>query len=181
MLFTVAALMASLNVSTMALLVVTPVAPFPGLTAATVGLLLFATPVAPVVNVLVNGVTGFPAWSVNPPTVTIYVVLVASRFVGTNVSVVRSLLKLMAPLTSVPPAETVIALLPTLTALTGVLITTTTCGFTGTPLAPFPGLTCTTLGAVVTAPRPVVKLTKKIGGSECPCKSVTPLPMTSIK
>ncbi len=89
--FTVAASRASLNVTTMALATGTPVAPFTGLTAVTVGWFVFATPDVPVVKVLVKGATRFPAWSVNPLAVTVYVVLTASRLAGTNVSTVRSL------------------------------------------------------------------------------------------
>src|SRR5689334_6312712 len=85
----------------------------------------------------------------------------------------------MAPLTAVPPADTVIALLPTLAALTGALTTTTTCGFTGTALAPFAGLTCTTVGELVTAPNPVVKLENK-NCRPWPSRSRM-LPVASIK
>ncbi len=71
------------------------------------------------------------------------------------------------------------ALLPTLAALTGALTTITTCGFTGTALAPFAGLTCTTVGAVVTAPSPVPKLENK-NCNACPCRSTIP-PVASMK
>ncbi len=63
--------MASLNVSTMLLFTATPVAPFAGLTLTTVGRVVLATPDAPVVNVLVDGTTAFPAWSVKPLTATV--------------------------------------------------------------------------------------------------------------
>jgi hypothetical protein len=145
----------------MLLLVATPVAPFPGTTVVTVGCVVLATPDVPVVNVLVNGTTVFPAWSVNPLAVTVYVVLTASKLLAVNVSVVRSLLTLIVPVTGTPPADTVTALLPTLAKLTGALTTTTACAFTGTLLAPFGGLTCTTVGALVAAPNPVLKLVNR--------------------
>ncbi len=100
--------------------------------------------------------------------------LTASRLLGVNVSVVRSLLRLIVPPTDTPPADTVIALLPTLAALTGALTTTSTRALTGTPLVPFGGLTCTTVGAVVTVPRPVLKLENR-NCKPWPCRSVMPL------
>jgi hypothetical protein len=63
--------MGSLNVNTMLLLTGTPVAPFAGLVAVTVAAVVTGVPDVPVVNVLVNGVTVFPAWSVNPLTFTV--------------------------------------------------------------------------------------------------------------
>jgi hypothetical protein len=164
-----------LNVNAIVLLTETPVAPAAGLIAVTVGCVVFATPDVPVVNVLVSGTTVFPAWSVNPLTFTVYTVLVASKVPGVKVSVVWLLLKLIAPLTGVEPADTVIALLPTLTALTGALTTATTWVFTGVPAVPLGGLTWTTVGAVVTFPDPVVKAAKKVASPSPATRSVIPL------
>src|SRR5690348_4700651 len=133
LLFTVFGFTASLNVSTTGLFTATPVAPFAGLTEVTTGPVVTAT--VPVVKLLLNGDTVFPAWSVNPDTVTVYTVLTASGFVGVKVSVTRSWLRLTVPPAGCPPALTTIALLPTLTGSTGALTATTTCAFTGTPLA----------------------------------------------
>ena len=59
--FTVVASTASLNVNTIGLLTETAVAPFIGLTLTTVGAVVFATAEVPVVKLLVNGTTAFPA------------------------------------------------------------------------------------------------------------------------
>jgi hypothetical protein len=73
-------------------------------------------------------------------------VLTASELDGVNVSVVDPLPTLTVPATATPPAFTVIAPWPTLTALTGSLNDTSTDAFTGTPVDPFAGLTPTTDG-----------------------------------
>jgi hypothetical protein len=125
-LLTVEPSIASLNVNTICAFTETAVAPFAGLTLTTDGFVVSDVPDALVVNVLVNGVTTFPAWSVKPLTVIVYAVLTARELVGAKVSVLRSLLKLIAPATAFPPAETTTALLVTLAALTGELNTTST-------------------------------------------------------
>jgi hypothetical protein len=60
-----------LNVNTIGLLTETEFAPNTGLTLTTLGVVVFAIPDVPVMKVLVNGITEFPAWSVNPLTVTV--------------------------------------------------------------------------------------------------------------
>src|SRR6267154_5124807 len=77
LLFTVVGSTILLKVKTTLLLTATPVAPFVGLTVATVGRVVSATPEVPVVKLLVNGTTAFPAWSTRPDTFTVYVVLTA--------------------------------------------------------------------------------------------------------
>ena len=123
--FTEAGLIRLLIVNVTGLLTDTPVAPLTGFVPLTVN---DPPPNAtvPVVKVLVNGVTGLPAWSVNPLTCTVYAVVGASAPPGVKVSVVWSALRVIVPLTGVPPVDTVIAELPMLTALTGALITATT-------------------------------------------------------
>jgi len=59
--FTVVGSIVSLNVRTILLVTGTPVAPAAGFTLTTVGCVVFATLDVPVVKLLVNGVTTFPA------------------------------------------------------------------------------------------------------------------------
>jgi hypothetical protein len=59
--FTVVTSTASLNVKTIGLFADTALAPFTGLTVTTVGAVVLATPEVPVVKLLVNGTTVFPA------------------------------------------------------------------------------------------------------------------------
>jgi hypothetical protein len=153
--FTVAGFTASLNVTTTAVFTATAVAPLAGVNPVTCSGPLSSTGDAPVVNPLVNTCTAFPARSVNPPTVTVYAVLTASELDGVNVNTVSPLPTLTVPGTATLPAVTVIPFAPTLTALTGPLSCTCTTAFTGTPLAPFGGLTATTLGPLVCVPAPV--------------------------
>src|SRR5208337_4095861 len=82
-------------------------------------------------------------------------------------------LTLSVPPTGAPPALNVTVPLTTLATLTGALNCTSTRPFTGTPTAPLTGLTPTTVGAVVTAPNPVVKFELKYEGV-CPSRSVMP-------
>ena len=74
------------------------------------------------------------------------------RSIGSSVSV---------PVTGVPLCDSVTALLLTLSALTGSLRRTTTRVLTGTSKVPAGGLTAVTVGAVLSAPPPVVKEMKK--------------------
>jgi len=90
--------------------------------------------------------------------VNVYAVLVASELVGVNVTDIRSLLRLIEPETGCPPAVSVIDMPPTLAALIAALKTTSTRAFTGTPVRPLLGLTLATVGAVMLAPDPAVKL-----------------------
>src|SRR6267154_3923253 len=174
LLFTVVGSTILLKVKTTLLLTATPVAPFVGLTVATVGRVVSATPEVPVAKLLVNGTTAFPAWSTRPDTFTVYVVLTASKLLGVKISVVLSLLTMIAPATCVPPADTVIALLPTLVTLTAALRTTSTRAFTGTPVAPVGGTTVRTVGRLVDGPVPVVKKEEKPDCITWPCRSVMP-------
>ena len=128
---------------------------------------------APVVKLLVNGVTGFPAISAKPLTVTVYAVLVESKDVGWNVIVRRSLLIDSVQGTETPPAATVTAPLPTVMGLTGLLSCTLTCAFTWMPAAPFAGLIARTWRPVVCAVIPVVKVVAKVLRVS-PARFVTP-------
>ena len=87
-----------------------------------------------------------------------------------KVNVVRSLLKVVVPATPVPPAESVTAVFQGLAALMGAVATTWTCTLTGTPLAPFGGLTAATVGGAVDAVPPVVNVEVK-NASELPTRS----------
>jgi len=91
----------------------------------------------------------------------LYVVLTASKFVGTNVKTVPLLLKLIVPGTDVPPEATTTALLPTLGALNGALNNRSTRTFAGTLFVAFAGLTISTVGADVLVAEPVMKLELK--------------------
>jgi hypothetical protein len=85
---------------------------------------------------------------------------------------------LTVPAIAVPPAFTVMALLPsTLTTLTGALNCTWIRAITATPEALFCGLTATTAGAAVSVPVPVVKQVRvcPFCASRCPSRSTTPL------
>jgi hypothetical protein len=161
-LFTEVGSIASLKVSTIGLFTETEVAEFIGLTLTTVGSVVFGAPDVPVVKLLVNGTTAFPDWSINPLAVTLYVVLTASKFVGTNATKVPLLLTLIVPGTEMPPEATTTALLPTLGALNGALISKSTRTFAGTLFVPFAGLTIRTVGADVLLAEPVVKLELKL-------------------
>jgi hypothetical protein len=86
----------------------------------------------------------------------VYVVFTASRLAGVNATTVP--LALTVPVTAVLPAVSVIALLPTLTTLTGTLTSACTTAFTGTPVAVFGGVVATTVGALVCVPVPVVNV-----------------------
>jgi len=70
---------------------------------------------------------------------------------------VLPLVSVTVPATAVVPAFSAIALLVTPTALTGPPNCTWMTAFTGTPAAPFGGVTSVTAGAVVCGPAPVVK------------------------
>jgi len=85
------------------------------------------------------------------------VVLTDNCVDGTKDSVVPLLLKLTVPGICVPPAESVITVLPTLAALSCALVTKSTRIFTGTADCPFAGLTVVIVGDVVSEPSPVVK------------------------
>jgi hypothetical protein len=87
----------------------------------------------------------------------VYVVLAASKLVGTNVKIVPLLLKVTVPVTGTPPADNTTALLPTLVALSGALIMRSTRTLAGVAFAPLAGLTITTVGADVSVAKPVVK------------------------
>jgi hypothetical protein len=141
---TVSALIGAENVATTGVVTATFVALLTGVTL-TVGPVFTGVEELDVVNPLVNAVAAFPAKSVNPPTVTAYAVDTARELAGVNSKVV-ALGIVTVPATAWPFAFTVIAPGPTLTALTGSLKPTSTTAFTGTPPAPFPGLTPTTTG-----------------------------------
>jgi hypothetical protein len=162
-----------LNVNTIALLTATALAWFAGLTLTTAGVVVFATPDVPVVKVLVKGTTAFPAWSVNPLAVTVYAVLLASRPAGMKLSVVPLLFKLTVPATVVPADDTTTALLPTLGALSGALIVKSMRTLAGTFVAPFSGLTSSTVGPDVLVATPVVKFDPK-DDNGCPSTSAIP-------
>jgi len=98
-------------------------------------------------------------------------VLTAKRFVGTNVSVFRSLLKVVVPGAVTPPVDRITAVLHGLAALIGALATTSILGLTGTPVVPFGGLTVNTVGAVVTVPAPVVKVVEGKDANVWPSRS----------
>jgi hypothetical protein len=155
-LFTVAGFTPSLNVTVIAVFTATPVAPLTGVNPVTCKGPASSTGDVLVVNPLVNACTAFPARSVNPPTVTVYAVFTASALAGVNVTTVPlALTALTVPDTATPLPVSVIPFVPTLTTLTVALTATCTTAFTGTPTAPFGGLTVTTTGAAVCVPAPV--------------------------
>src|ERR1700739_1149060 len=120
MLFTVAGSTTSLKVMATCAVLLTPVAPFTGVTDKAVNEPA-ATGVAlvPVVNVLVKAVVAFPWMSAKPPTKTLYVVDVERLAEGIHVKVTWSLESVTVPATGVvlPFGVTVIALLPTVLGL----------------------------------------------------------------
>src|SRR5262249_50638692 len=138
-----------------------PTGTFPpdGVTPCTLGPVVSTTTDDRVVNVVVFPTTTFPDRSVNPPTVTVYVVDGESRPDGTNTSVCSSDPTLSVPAT-LPLPVTVTDPGPTLSAATASLTPTRTCAPTATSLDPSAALTPTTLGDTVSVPPPVVKLAK---------------------
>jgi hypothetical protein len=103
-----------------------------------------------------NGVTVFPFTSLNPLTLILYVVEGVSAALATNCSVTPSLASVIVPATD---GVNVIALCPTVSGSTCVLMTAAICAFTGTLVVVLlSGLMLTTVGAVVTLLVPVVKV-----------------------
>src|ERR1051326_5140878 len=153
---TVSGFTVSLKVTTTLLPTATFAAALAGTTELTFGTVLSGTAELPVLNVLLNGVTWFPARSVKPLAPPVYAVLTANGAAGVNV--ITDPLALTVPVTGVLPAVNVRPLLPTLTTLTGALTWTCTLAFTGTPAALFGGVTEMIVGAVVCVPAPVVNV-----------------------
>ena len=169
---TVSGFTAAENVTTTVLDTATFVAPLAGTTDTTVGAVCTGVEELPVVNVLVNAVTGLPARSVNPPTVTVYAVLTASG--AAKATLTTDPLATAVPATAVPPADTTIAFAPTLTALTGALNCTCTAAFTGTFVAPFGGVTAVTVNGPVCVPTPVANVLYVVVDSRVPFRSAMP-------
>src|SRR5207247_1850863 len=175
--------------STTAAFTDTPVALFTGLTADTDGRVVSAVPLAPVVKLLVKAEAALPARSVTTPSLTVCKVLVDSGLAGVKVSARRSALKVTLPASPGPPAVNTTAPAPTDTALSGSSKAKTTGAFTATPLirslnrssatpfrptpvAPFTGSPCTTVGLVESPVSRVWKVVLPGLSSGCPTRSV---------
>jgi hypothetical protein len=99
--------------------------------------------------------------------------LAASRLPGTNVKIVPLLFKVTAPGTGTPPDDTTTAAVPMLAALNGALVAKSTRTFAGVPVAPFAGLTVSTVGPDVFVAALVVKFDPKVDNA-CPSTSAIP-------
>ena len=174
-----AGLIGSLKVTVTALVTATPVAPFTGLTAVTVGRVVSGTALALVVNVLVKAATAWPARSVTPVSATVYGVDALSALAGVKLTTVVPQHTLTVPATGLPPLGVTVSVPGvTVVPLTGPLSCTWITALTGTPVAPSGGVTPTTVGALGCVFVPVVNVaTVPVPSpplSGCPTRSVIP-------
>src|SRR5215471_12288065 len=115
----------------------------------------------PVVNVVVCGVTAFPATSVTPEIFSVIKVLSGRGACSTSTTLWLLLLKLIeSGIAVVPPPVNWIVVPFTASGLTGLLNTTRTSALSPTFTEPLGGATDTITGATVSAPAPVAKKTK---------------------